>query len=336
MPRLKTILRREWRKYRRTERGRQIYLLQRKLHWKFWKKKMETAKKRDDIFAMLCRMTEILERHNIRYWICGGTLLGAIRENDIIAGDTDWDIDILLEDRAKILGLKDEFDAVGIRLTSPYIKECLNLETKERAPFDSMLIRATDTVNGVHGDMYLFTTFNDGIMRRYNFDNAVLYNPKMSLPAWYYENPARIPLRDRTFWGPREPVRIIEKVYGRDWMVPLQRHNTPKGHNFGGAVLNADIETLIEIALDQDWNTDYSSCPTWPRAVRYTNSHAAVKWIEAHENLFLIRAGADGYLPEFDVPDPSNPQALARYLLYVNRMRGELRRLRDGKILSKK
>jgi hypothetical protein len=325
MKRYKKKIRRRFSACRRTKVGRYLYFTYRKMHIGFWVRKRKTAEHRDNLFSMLSRVAAILEKHQIRHFLSNGTLLGAVRENDFIPGDTDWDLDCFLEDRAKILGLRHVFAAEGISLVSPYIKNCLDLETQNITPFDSLLIRAIDDKTGVTGDLYLFTAFNDGILRRYSFEDQVLYNPKMSLPAWFYEQPTFVKLRGAKFPAPQAPEHLLKKIYGKDWMVPIERYNTPKGLNFSGAVFDSDIESLIEIALKHEWKVDYSTCPSWPRPVKYTNSRYAIRWIQHHEPLLFTVGGAEPFIPGFVETHRSDPRALARYMLHMNRLRKEVR-----------
>ena len=48
----------------------------------------------DRIYTCLSYVSLLLKRYNIKHWICHGTLLGAIRSNDIIPHDYDFDIEL--------------------------------------------------------------------------------------------------------------------------------------------------------------------------------------------------------------------------------------------------
>jgi len=56
---------------------------------------------------MLRRVTTVLEKENIHYWLEAGTLLGIVRENRLLPWDNDLDVSILESDINKLkLSLK--------------------------------------------------------------------------------------------------------------------------------------------------------------------------------------------------------------------------------------
>lgn len=58
---------------------------------------------------LLREFDSICRKHNLRYFLSFGSLLGAIRHNGFIPWDDDMDVCMLREDYEKLLTLKDEF-----------------------------------------------------------------------------------------------------------------------------------------------------------------------------------------------------------------------------------
>ena len=68
----------------------------------------------------LARFTHgLLEKNGITHWADYGTLLGAVRDGDLIAWDEDVDLGALATDTEAILALKAEIEAAGHTVTRP-------------------------------------------------------------------------------------------------------------------------------------------------------------------------------------------------------------------------
>jgi hypothetical protein len=63
--------------------------------------------------------SDLLARHGIVHWLDYGTLLGAVREGELIAWDGDADFSILQRQEHTVLALAEEFGAAGHRLERP-------------------------------------------------------------------------------------------------------------------------------------------------------------------------------------------------------------------------
>lgn len=59
---------------------------------------------------MVAKLLEVCNKHNLRIYADGGTLLGAIRHKGYIPWDDDIDLVMMREDYDKLMALKDEFE----------------------------------------------------------------------------------------------------------------------------------------------------------------------------------------------------------------------------------
>lgn len=59
---------------------------------------MNIVQLHDNLFELLCLIDDICRKENVRYFLDGGTAIGAVREKDFIPWDDDMDIKVLAED----------------------------------------------------------------------------------------------------------------------------------------------------------------------------------------------------------------------------------------------
>lgn len=241
----------------------------------------------DTIYQALCSTCEVLDQLGCKYFVAGGTLLGAVRSNDIIPHDTDFDIDCLIEDEGTIINGEKMFAVHGIKVTKQMslAPERLNSSEQTRKPLYCSCLHVEYKGSRI-GDIYIYTIFDDGIARRFDLESGLYANPKMAIPAWYYSGEEYVNIRDRKFRSIRAADIVLEKVYGVDWRTPLKPGQyTDDRNSTSGSISDADIEKLIYHALTQGWMGGQAGAPSWPPEIKWLGWPADVsrKWVFRHE-----------------------------------------------------
>jgi hypothetical protein len=135
-----------------------------------------------------------------------------------------------------------------------------------------------------YGDIAIYTVFSDGIARRADLADRVYFNPKMSVPAWYYEGHTQVEIAGHKFRACREPEMMCAKVYGESWRTRFRVGDVVPGYNkASGSFFDSDIEMLWAHALANGWDTDYSRRPAWPSKIDSIRSEIDRQWIYAHQ-----------------------------------------------------
>jgi len=245
----------------------------------------------DILFNSLVNITNLFDELGIGYVLTGGTLLGAVREGDLINGDTDWDLEIIDDDLEVLFASQDRLLEIGLKLTFPHLQDVFALSDPKDIKMDCnrRIVKIYDADGNFHGDLFVHTLFTDGLLRRVNLEKGAYINAKMTYPVWFFENRELIEIRDQKFYAPAEPEMMVERIYGPHWRTPLARHQGKPGFNFAGAIANANIEKGIKHALSQGWIPFYPDAKPWPMDITHTNSEVSAKWIKRHEHLDLSK-----------------------------------------------
>lgn len=154
----------------------------------------------------------VCEKHNIRYFLIGGTALGAIRHQGFIPWDDDLDIGMPRKDYDKLMTLKDEF-------SHPYFLQ--NFKTDKSFALGYAKLRHSDT--SFIENFYKFQNINhgiwidifpiDGMSKRKNAKKAL--GPKPYILWWMfylaYIGHFFAPLRKNT-WFIQLPLYLVSLI----------------------------------------------------------------------------------------------------------------------------
>ena len=154
-------------------------------------------------FLKIC---EILNKLEIRYFLQGGILLGAIRHNGFIPWD--WDVEVSVysdEVTAKMDLLLSEITASGFSIIK---------YNKEPSTFK------VDFTGELPGEVTFFTIFG------WNHDatKGVFWRKKLKIPEHFIDNLTKIELFGKHHFAPYPPEEYLTYQYG-DWKKPLQTTN---------------------------------------------------------------------------------------------------------------
>ena len=177
-----------------------------------------TKSQSDDLYTLMKFIHDTLVQNNIPYFICGGTLLGAIRHQGIIPHDDDGDICVFRKDVPKLRALMPYFDQKGYILEEGITNDAGKPNACTKAK-DS----CTWFISGKHPDSLGCDVF---IMEEEN--NKINYAD----PYWktadnggkrcYFDLDHVFPLVPYRYgnfylYGPRNPILHLNTCYGDDW-----------------------------------------------------------------------------------------------------------------------
>ena len=141
-------------------------------------------------------IVQLLHKNNINDWfVCYGTLLGLIRENNCIDGDDD--IDIIVEKK-----------------NYKKIKNLLLTHNLEIENYDNGILKTKETNEYASIDIY---------MADYNEDNVFDLWNKLTIQNCYLnknkKNFIEIKWKGEKVYIPNNYKKILVNTYGKDWMI---------------------------------------------------------------------------------------------------------------------
>lgn len=180
----------------------------------FLKELLTKTEIKDDLKNMLNDVDKIFQENDLEYWISFGTLLGAVRHNDIIPWDDDIDLEIMEHDIDKLFSIEHKFKKHGYSLVKFSLGYKIYKTDGEEIKY------------GVHGEnkydwkypfVDLFPMKKD--------DNKYILSNDMVRLMWsncFLEKEELYPLKKYNFgkfkvMGPNNPLPVLNRLYGNNW-----------------------------------------------------------------------------------------------------------------------
>ena len=200
----------------------------------------------------------LLEKNSIKHWLMYGTLLGCIRDKDVIPYDYDFDFGIMIDDYEKILSLPQEDSNYKIeKTTGTYYSKSTKFKVPETKWRISLAVLYKENTVA---DLYIYYNCSDGYTRRYDPKEKLLFWPKSVFPTVLINELEYGYIRDVKLPIPNHPVLLIEYFYGPMWVTPIRalsqngKNNHPDYDYYGG-YLYSSLNELVK-RTKEEYETD--------------------------------------------------------------------------------
>jgi hypothetical protein len=175
------------------------------------------AEFRPVLLELGARLCSGLEKFNVQYIMCGGTLLGAVREGGLIKHDYDLDFSVFPNSR------KQFFDFVKHAQKHPECGLKVTLQLPIVVKFSPIVPRHISKAVGFNrkdvpnptADVFMLEPRRGGGFK-------IVGN---QWPKWYWKRGEVFPLQRLSFNGmmwpaPSKPEKMLERYYG-EWKTPV-------------------------------------------------------------------------------------------------------------------
>ncbi|WP_081193730.1 LicD family protein [Halomonas sp. BC1] len=182
------------------------------------------------IFRLISEFQKSLKDElNIESFVTSGTLLGIVRDNDVIAHDDDFDL-------AYISNFSSEEEIIlERRRIYDWINSCTEFEAKDCAGGHFWIYYKTDSLNFMF-DLFL-SWVKDGFLNEFPLDPKKI-KAESILPL------KMINFYESEIFIPKDPASLLDVNYGSSWRVPDPsfRFDFGKNNSFYWFLLKNKIE----------------------------------------------------------------------------------------------
>lgn len=226
----------------------------------------------DDIHAALVDLHRLLDQHGLWHCLTYGTLLGAVRGGDLIEWDYDFDLFIK---PSELTRLEDALDGAphGLSVQAAMLDPASLAVNPERlGRFWGSHLKCFKDGEAI-GDLYAFSLFQDGVLRRFDLANDAYWCPHSSFPHFFVEQLGEATIRGQRYPAPRHAEQFLAGVYGDDWRTPyraVMQGGAPRaGTTTHGDRYEPKLAAEVAWCLAQGWDrSPYHGELKWPRPIR--------------------------------------------------------------------
>lgn len=182
-----------------------------------------TQKESNGLYRMFKIINDTLIKHNISYWVTGGSLLGAIRHNGLIPWDDDGDICIMIKDVPKLRKLIPVFKKLGYELEQGLTDDDgSSLLCNKKKNSCTWFMAATKGSLGM--DIFIMERVGNIITYSDPYWRTANNGGKTCFFFYDYVFPL-LPTRFGNFFvlAPNNSIEHLNKCYGIDWNSDAQR-----------------------------------------------------------------------------------------------------------------
>lgn len=165
----------------------------------------------DASFRNALAVKQVFDDLGIRFCLSHGTILGVLRDGDVIAHDDDVDLALFSEDRPKLEPARRRLRALGFFVpdegdpTRPIEPHGPNANMPY---YDFVAIRDGEKIEGwifdQIGDFYIYDQTRDGL----------------TIPRRHLDTFSEIPWRGVLFKAPHDVDGYLDLMYGKNWRTP--------------------------------------------------------------------------------------------------------------------
>ena len=160
-----------------------------------------------ELYQIAYDVHSIFETYGLKYWLIGGSFLGAIRHQGIIPWDDDLDLGIKKTDVNKFLKLRKIFYRCGYKIVSTWFGyKIFKINKKLLSGFNYAFPNC---------DIFVYKKFTDKYIL--NHKSARDAWPKDFYPTYEIDNLKKYKFGMFKLFGPNSYKQYFNRLYGKDW-----------------------------------------------------------------------------------------------------------------------